>query len=94
MSCPSQFWVRRPQEHSDDVRPPARLGDGLQTELAIEDVQIALCGNDEHAVWPDVQSFGDQFHGHLSYSRKYFVEPRFNNSEMIDDHYSDAHVGR
>jgi hypothetical protein len=38
------------QENGDDVRPSPRLRNRLETKLAVEDLQIALRGDDEHVI--------------------------------------------
>jgi hypothetical protein len=82
------------QKNRDHVGPALRLGDRLQTEFAIEHMQIVLWRNDEHAIRPDIQFFGDQFHRHRGEAWKNLVKLCRHVSHVIDDDNRDPHVRR
>ncbi len=84
---------QRPQKDRDDVRPTPRFGYWLEAELTIEDMQIALRGNDEHAIGLDVQALGDECDWHLRVMGEDFVQQGFDRSEMVNDDNSYAEIG-
>ena len=81
------------QKDRDDVRPSPRFGYRLKTELAIENVQITLRGDDEHPIGLDVQAFGDEFDGHLRVTREDFMKEGGRPSKVVDDNDRRTEIG-
>ena len=70
----------------------SRLGYRLQTELAIEHVQISLCRDDKYVVGLDDQAFRDQLNRHVCVARQNLVEMSGYGSQVIHDDDRNTHI--
>ena len=82
------------QKNRDDIGPPTRLGDRLQSEFAVEHVQIPLRWDNEHMVGLDDQFFRDQLDGHRRAVRENFVKSGGDGSQVIDNDDGHSQVSR
>ncbi len=62
-------------------------------ELTIEDVQITLRRDDEHAIGLDVQAFCNEFDWHMRVIREDFMEEGGRRSQVINDNDRYAKIG-
>ena len=82
------------QKDGDNIGPPVRLRNRLQAKLAIEDVEVPACRNDEHVIWTNVQPICDQTNGHARVAWENHMQHCRHGSKMIHDNNRDTHVGR
>jgi hypothetical protein len=82
------------QENSNYIGPSPGLGDRLQEELPLANVQVTLRRDDEYTVGLDQQTCRDQFHRHLCVVRENFVEVGSYRPKVIDNDDSNTHIGR
>ena len=78
------------QKNRDDIGPPTRLGDRLQSEFAVEYVQISLRWDNENMVGLDDQFFRDQLDRHRGAAWENFVKSGGDGSLVIDN--DDGHA--
>lgn len=84
---------QRTQKDSDDIGPSPRFRYRLKTKLAIEDMQVTLRWDDEHAIWFDMQSLGNERDWHLRVMGEEFVEEGGRRSQVINDYDRGAEIG-
>ena len=66
----------------------------LQSEFAIEHMQIPLCRSDESTIGLDEQSFRDQLDRHRGEARKDFVESGGDGSKVINNNDRNTQIRR
>lgn len=63
-------------------------------KFTVPHVQVTLRRYNKDPIWPNIQTIGNEFDGHLSVARKNMMQVRGHHPQVVDDDYRKAKVRR